>query len=399
MAWRRNWKFVSGYAALVLLLVGLFGGTRVTAIATGGRESTAALMAGVDNVSGRVDLFDDTKLHTIELSFDPVDYERMLSTFRTSSTKDFIEADLRIDGTLLESVGLRLKGNSTLFALRGGRGAPAGGPGGAVPGGAVPGGGPVGPGGVVTGGGAAIPGGGAVLGGGLGGATANTSEPEKLPWLIQFDEFVSGRRYQGQKEISIRPIAGSTPATALNEALALKLVGLAGEPTERSSYSSFAINGSAPSLRLVVEQPGDEFAADNFDDPGVLYKTLSTGAFVYRGEDPLAYTDSYRQITGKNDHDLQPMINLLRWVSESSDAEFAENLARYVDIESFARYVALQNLLLNFDDIAGPGQNGYWWYNLETKRFSVVSWDMNFALSGNVNQGPFETAAASGAPS
>ena len=59
------------------------------------------------------------------------------------------------------------------------------------------------------------------------------------------------------------------------------------------------MNDSQPTLRLVVEQPGDEFAADNFDNDGVLYKSLSTGKFQYLGEDPLLYTNAYRQITSE----------------------------------------------------------------------------------------------------
>lgn len=41
----------------------------------------------------------------------------MLSTFREAGEKEYIRADITIDGTLIEDVGLRLKGNSTLQSL------------------------------------------------------------------------------------------------------------------------------------------------------------------------------------------------------------------------------------------------------------------------------------------
>ena len=41
----------------------------------------------------------------------------MLSTFREDGEKEYIRADITIDGTLIEDVGLRLKGNSTLQSL------------------------------------------------------------------------------------------------------------------------------------------------------------------------------------------------------------------------------------------------------------------------------------------
>jgi spore coat protein CotH len=259
-------------------------------------------------------------------------------------------------------------------------------PGGPQPGGQQP------PGGVVPPIGQQPPGGqgGAVVGGGGGPVAVSVDEPERLPWLIQFDEFVKNRRYQGQKEIAVRPSTSLTPSTGLNEALSLRLIGLAGEPTERATYSSFRVNGGDPVLRLVVEQPGDEFAADNFETGGVLYKSLSTGRFQYLGEDPLAYENAFRQITRNREYDLAPLIALLKWVSESDDAEFDERLDEYVDVTALARYLALHNLLLDFDDMGGPGQNSYLWYDLDTERFTVVTWDVNLSLSGTVNQGPLE---------
>ena len=222
-------------------------------------------------------------------------------------------------------------------------------------------------------------------------------QPEKLPWLIQFDEFVKNRRYQGQKEIAVRPSAGVTPSTALNEVLSLQLIGMAGEPSERSAYSSFSVNGSKPTLRLVLEQPGEEFAGDNFENDGVLYKSLSTGRFQYLGEDPLAYSNAYRQITQKKSHDLAPVISLLKWVTDASDAEFDADLDKHVDVTSLARYVALHNLLLDFDDMSGPGQNSYLWYDLDTERFTIISWDVNLSLQGSVSQGPLDAGGAGAA--
>jgi spore coat protein CotH len=176
----------------------------------------------------------------------------------------------------------------------------------------------------------------------------------------------------------------------------LQLFALAGEPSERSAYSSFAVNDSKPTLRLVVEQPGDEFAADTFDNDGVLYKSLSTGKFQYLGEDPLLYANAYRQITRKKSQDLAPLVGLLKWVTDASDAEFDADLDKHVDVTSLARYVALHNLLLDGDDMGGPGQNSYLWYDLETERFTVVSWDVNLSLSGTVTQGPLDAGGLGG---
>src|SRR5690606_22203271 len=47
---------------------------------------------------------------------------------------------------------------------------------------------------------------------------------------------------------------------------------------------------------------------------------------------------------------------------------------------SFATYLAMQDLLDNFDDINGPGNNAYLYWDTETEQFTVVPWDYNLAF-------------------
>ena len=82
-------------------------------------------------------------------------------------------------------------------------------------------------------------------------------------------------------------------------------------------------------------------------------------------------------MNGQGSQDLQPIISFLKWMDGASDDEFAAHLADHVDVESFARYVATQNLLVHSDDMAGPGRNYYLWYDLGTKKLTVVSRDLN----------------------
>ena len=98
----------------------------------------------------------------------------MLSTFREDGEKEYIRADITIDGTLIEDVGLRLKGNSTLQSLSNNS-----------------------------------------MGGGM--TQLFEDNPEELPWLISFDEYEEGRAYQGMTEIALRPAASGYAEETLNE--------------------------------------------------------------------------------------------------------------------------------------------------------------------------------------
>lgn len=387
LRWRRYRHLVALIALIALVLVVVFGDVRIAAITSS--ERTASEAEVTHNIDGAVDLFDDTVVHELAVTFDPAEYDDLIKTYQNEGEKEYIEATITIDGTTIDQVGIRLKGNSTLIALRqdspfGGRGR-IGPPSECVPAG-------MGQAGASANGTpttatpttgtpeAATDAGGFGAGGPGFGGNVSVEDPSSLPWLISFDEYVEGRRYQGQGEIAVRPLMGNE--TSLNEAVALTMVGAAGEPTQRAAYSSFSMNGSEESLRLIVESPSDAFVARNFDTDGVLYKALATGNFAYAGDDPTAYETSFDQVTAKNHQDLKPLIDLLKWVSEASDEEFAAELDQHVDVASLARYIALQQLLDNFDDMAGPGKNYYLWYDLETERFTVLTWDLNLALSG-----------------
>ena len=203
--------------------------------------------------------------------------------------------------------------------------------------------------------------------------------PEELPWLISFDEYEEGRAYQGMTEIALRP-AASGSEVAINETLALELTAESGQITQDYTFTSVTVNGSESAARIVVDTP-DEQWADELGS-GVLYKARAGGSLDYVGDDPTEYEDSFKQINAEGAYDLQPVMTLMKFLNESTDEEFAEELDDYVDTESFAKYLATQEILSNNDAMDGPGNNYYLWYDTTEKQFTVLSWDLNLALSG-----------------
>jgi len=384
---RHHWKPAGGLCVGLAVMVYAFGDVRISPYVT----SASAVEADVitEDVRGTVGLYDTSVTHSIQLEYRQTDFEKMMKEFEDDGTKDSIKADLTIDGVYLQDVGIRLKGNSTLQSLRGTNGAP-GAPGagrapagggaeqqqgaprqrqgaGAAPGGAAPG---------AAGG----------MGGGMTQYNLSADKPEELPWLIKIDEYIEGRAYQGEREISLRP--GSNDQVPLNEALSLSLMDDSGEAAERYGFSTVKVNNRPTATRLMVENPDTDYAEDAVEGNGVLYKARAGGTFAYKGDDPSAYEASFRQLNKVGSQDLEPVMKLVKWVEQASDAEFARDLEKYVDVESFAKYVAAQNLLMNFDDMAGPGKNYLLWYDLDTKRFSVLGWDYNLTFSGNAAAGP-----------
>ncbi|MDO9173274.1 MAG: CotH kinase family protein, partial [Actinomycetota bacterium] len=158
-----------------------------------------------------------------------------------------------------------------------------------------------------------------------------------------------------------------------------------GLATQDATAARFTVNGSDPALRLVIENPNDEWVVDQFDESGSeaigqLYKAESTGDWDYHGDDPTAYDEVWDQEAGEDD--LTPLTEFLAFVNDSTDEEFAAELADRLDVQAFARYLAIEDLMGNFDDIEGPGNNAYLYFDPDTGVATVVAWDHNLAFGG-----------------
>ncbi|NYV72949.1 CotH kinase family protein [Streptomyces sp. UH6] len=418
---RHHWKPVGALCAGLAVMVYGFGDARISPYVTS--SSTTEGDPITQDIKGTVDLYDTSVAHSLQLEYDQTEFDKMMKEFQDDGNKEYIEADLTIDGVYLEDVGIRLKGNSTLMSLRGGgMGMPGGGrtaPDGATAGqgdgaagqaassrqqnGAGGTGTDTGTGGNGTAssggntgsrgdGNAAGPGGG--RGGGIMQYDLSEEKPEELPWLIKIDEYVEGRAYQGEREISLRP--GSGDEVPVNEALSLSLMDSSGLKNERYSFTELKVNGRPVTTRLMVENPDTEYAESVGDGNGVMYKARAGSSFDYQGDDPTDYESSFKQLNKVGSQDLEPVMKLIKWVDQASDEEFEKDLGKYVDVESLATYVAAQNLLLNFDDMSGPGKNYMLWYDLDTKKFTVLGWDYNLTFSGDATAGPDDDMSMGG---
>lgn len=307
-----------------------------------GPGGTGASTAAVGAPTG--DLFQRDKIHDVSVTFDDAAYGAMVEVYGESQKKEWIEATVVIDGTTFERAGMRLKGNSSLFGLRD---ADPTDPMSALP---------------------FRPGG-----------SANAEEPESLPWLVSLDKFVDGASYGGMTEFVVR---SSQSESALEEVVALDLLEEIDMPTQRAAYLSFAVNGRRPALRLAVENPNDAWDAAAFPEPGYLYKSEASANWTYRGDDPKAYKDVFDQETRTDDDNLVPLIEFLDFVNNSDDATFLAELPDRLDVEAFVKYLAFEDLIGNFDDIDGPGNNSYLRYTESTDTFTVVAWDHNLAFGG-----------------
>lgn len=296
----------------------------VGAVILSGCGSFGETSAGVSSgKAGKVTdgYLDPDSLHSVEITVDQSAYQEMITAYTSNQTKNWIEATVTVDGVAHEKAGLKLKGNSSLQGI------------------------------------------------------SADSEPQKLPWLVRFDKFVDGANHDGMTRMVIR---ASSSTSALNEAVALDLLAKTGLASEKAAHISLSVNGSDPVLRLTCQDLDESWVAQNFDVAGLLYKAESTGDYTYRGTDESAYKDVFDQETGKAN--LTPLIGFLQFINESSDADFQSGLAQRVDVDKMVTYLAFEDVIDNFDDITGPGNNSFLWWAEQANQMTVVAWDHNCAF-------------------
>ncbi len=329
---RRSTTTLAAGALAAALVLGACGGGETasgdgsTTTTTTSATTTASETATVAQVAAG-SLFDATAVHNISLEIDQAALTEMLQTYVDTGAKDWISATVTIDGQTFQNVGIKLKGNSSLM-----------------------------------------------------GVTVD-SAAEDLPWRIRLDKYVDGQNLDGYTDVTVR---SNSTETSINEAVALDLLRDAGLASEQAVETSFSVNGSQTQLRLTVQNLNDDWVEANFPDAGsdsVLYKAESDGNWSFQGEDA-DYSAAFEIEAGADNY--APLIELLDLVNNGTSEQIAERLPQLVDIDSFATYLAYQELIDNFDDIDGPGNNSYLFWDSATGKFTVVAWDHNLAFG----QGP-----------
>lgn len=276
-----------------------------------------------------------SRLHTLAMTISESDLTAMISAYTASREKKWLKISVALDGTTYTNVGVRLKGNSSLMQLLGGRSGQ----------------------------------------GGQGGATTGSTAPQSLPWLVKLDKYTTAQNHEGLRELVVR---SSTTSSALNEAVALDLLSAAGLESQKGAYVRFSVNGSAQVLRLAVENPAEDWAARVFTGSGTLYKADAEGDYTYRGADLASYETAWDIESGTED--WKPLMSFLDFVNNSSDTDFLSGLASRLDTAKFATYLAFESLIDNFDDIDGPGNNSMLWWSPTKTSMTLLAWDHNLAF-------------------
>jgi hypothetical protein len=210
---------------------------------------------------------------------------------------------------------------------------------------------------------------------------------DKRSYKVDLNRFTKGQKLGGAKELNFHNLLSD--ASCLSDALAYEFFRDAGVPSPRTAYAylSLSVAGQRErkplGLYAMVEPVDDMFALERFGSKQTpLFKPVTYELFKHLGDDWAAYAAIYDLKTKATDAQLRRVIEFARLVTSATDAEFARQVGDYLDLEKFARYLACEVLLSNYDSLLADGQNFYLYLDPGSNKLGFIPWDLDLSWGG-----------------
>ena len=281
------------------------------------------------------DLYDETTVRDLKLTFHQSNYWALLDQNRQSET--CIEADLEVDGVLYTQVGVRFKGNSS----------------------------------------------------------ASVWPEEKMPFKIKMDEYVADQELYGFDTINLGN-AFMDP-TFCREVVTYHVL-REYLPAPRANFARLWINGTYWGIYNNTEQVSGEFLAEWFDDnDGNRYKCDpvtgggpggggNKATLTWLGSSQSSYYNTYQLKSDPTGTEWADLVDLCDKLNNGSITNLFDDLDDHLRIDRALWYLVGQNLFVNRDSYFESGHNYYIYNDLSEGRFSTIPWDANESF-GNFGMG------------
>ena len=280
-----------------------------------------AVLLGPALLHGGDPIFDPSKLHEVRIEMDPSDWESLRTNYLTDQ---YYAANISLDNTVVQQVGIRSRGSGSRDAVK--------------------------------------------------------------PGLkVDFNKYVSGQEFHGYKSLVLDNLVQDT--SLLRERLAFKVFEAMGIPAPQNAFARLTVNNEYAGVYNLVEPVSKPFLKARLgDDSGNLFDYEYSGEyfFTYSGPDPGAYIpDPFQPQTHEEDLDPSGLLEFIRVVNEAPDATVIQDVGRFLDVNQFLTYLAVENALAEYDGLLGEfGMNNFYLYQYGGQsKFVFIPWDKDTSLS------------------
>lgn len=201
----------------------------------------------------------------------------------------------------------------------------------------------------------------------------------KLGMKIKFSEYDRQRRFFGLKRLNFN--ANSDDDSRIWEKLAFDLYRAMGVVAPRALWAVLRVNDESLGLFSMVEQVDGRFTADRWPNnkDGNLYKE------VWPTLTDAATARSHLE-TNEELADVSAFVAFSNAMNAAGDAQLRSTLAGYMDLDALARYMAVDDAIINNDGITAlwtaadrswtKNHNSYL-YEDAPGHFTLVPWDLD----------------------
>jgi spore coat protein CotH len=206
----------------------------------------------------------------------------------------------------------------------------------------------------------------------------------KISYKLKFTRYDAEKRFYGMKKLNLHAFAAD--ATKMHDMLSYELFREMGIHAPRASYAKVYVNNALIGLFLAVEEIDGRFTKSRWNayGDGNLYKEVWP-----RSADTKYYLDGLRTNDDPIDKaNVQRMVSYYNAIANSTEQNFAQNLAPYMDFDYFLRYLAVDVAIKNWDGIRAwymdqatrqPKNHNYFFYEEENPggKIWIIPWDMD----------------------
>ncbi len=208
----------------------------------------------------------------------------------------------------------------------------------------------------------------------------------KLPFRLSFDEFekqfpeVKNQHFYGFKELSMAP--GANDNSLIREKVTADIFREAGIPAAQTAfykvYIDFGEGRKYCGVYTMVEVIDDTMIKTQFGDKleGNIYKPESTFQRFNAKQ--------FEKKNNKKQADYSDVKAFIKALNDSirttQPAQWRANLESTFNVQHFLKYLAVNNVVTNWDTYGGMAHNFYL-YNSPSKKLTWIPWDNNEAMS------------------
>jgi RNA polymerase sigma factor (sigma-70 family) len=219
-------------------------------------------------------------------------------------------------------------------------------------------------------------------------------------YKVDLNKYVHGQKLAGLDELTFNCLAWEY--SFLGAALGYEFFRDAGVPAPRTAYAWLSTSVTTqwerkPLGLFLMEEPVDnDFAADRFGSKATpVFKPVTYELFEHLGDDWSAYAGIYDLKTKATPEQQRRVVDFARLVSFATDAEFAERVGNFLDLDEFARFLACEVMLPCYDGILSDGQNFYMYLEPRSNKFGFIPWDLDSAWGNTWIAAKIESVQAS----